>query len=38
MSILSLVLILFGIVVCITVFWVSWKLVWKDSDDDPHVR
>ena len=38
MSILSLVLVLFGIVVCVAVFWITWKVVWKDSDDDPHVK
>ena len=38
MSISSLVLVLFGIVVCVAVFWITWKVVWKDSDDDPHVK
>ena len=38
MSMFSLILVLLGIIVCVAIFWVTWKVVWKGSDDDPHVR
>ena len=31
-------LISLGLIVCIAVFWLTWKIVWKDSDNDPHVK
>jgi hypothetical protein len=27
-----------GLAVCIAVFWVGWKMAWKGSEDDPHVK
>jgi len=29
---------LIGLAVCIAIFWIGWKLAWKGSDDDPHVK
>ncbi|CUS53186.1 hypothetical protein MGWOODY_XGa2798 [hydrothermal vent metagenome] len=29
---------LIGLAICIAIFWIGWKLAWKDSDDDPHVK
>jgi hypothetical protein len=27
-----------GLIICIAIFWIGWKLAWKGADDDPHVK